>query len=398
MNIKTLKKEHQDLYEEIKNQELDQFLSNFSFNFDELSIKQYTQLSQQYRIFSNFTNIKEKFQEITNTGKLPAILSELDFACSLSKKGFEIEMIYDQHKRFIVNKNSIKSPDIILRSGNAKIFIEVAKLTTYFLYHELNKYLDETIKNYPISFWIHYSKEYSTPNITSEDFDNTDGKIKSLAKKIENKIKDISKLQFSKKKYEIDGCQVHFRSLKKDNKGFVGGGATGYAVPTEKLFNQLEKEIIKKSNKALKWHNSNEPSHYIIALDLEEFSSSPFDILNLLYGGQTHYESKDFENDKPSCYYSLKLFLESSKFLNLDEEYKHFLYTVGFDLNKTTIINNFGLFISEENKLINITGIIVKNQNSLQYLPNPFSNKKSTDLIKIFNYPIVPKFYEQYMV
>ena len=371
--------------------ELKEFLENINFDVQMLNAQQFYQLIEQISLLKKFVGLESKLKEVTSKQKLDPILSELNFAYNLAKLGFKIEMICDGDKRFIDNKKNRKqSPDFIALKDNNEYFVEVTKFQTSYPNEELKKHLDQEIKKYPIYFWVQFSEEYSTPCLTSDDYNLFQGKIEVLSNKIKEILPDYENMN---SEVEIDGCIIYFTPLPKNEQGFIGGGVYEYLLPTEKISDSLKNRLSQKSAKSLSWDTSNKLRYYLIALDLEEFTSFsfPYGLLHLLYGKITYYNAEEFGQRKPKCYYKLKEFLDSPDFQSLSYQCKDFLFKVGFDINKESIVDELGIFISQRNEFSNVTGVLVKSHNSYQYLPNPFSTKNDSDLINFFDFPILPE-------
>jgi len=386
------------MHNNIHNNDLGEFLRNILFDETLLDDHQYHQLANQISVLRKIKNIENKFKEVSNKQKLAPVLSELNFVYEFARLGFEIELIYDGHKRFICKKNKIKSPDFIALNGNDEYFIEVTKLTTSNPNEELIKHLEQKIKNYPVWFWVHFSEEYSTPCMSSEDWNLFQERIKDLSDKIQKILPDH---KFWNSSLEINGCTVYFNPLTENEQGFIGGCVYGYLLPSEKIYSHVEKRLVDKSKESLSWSTStlNNPRFYLLALDLEEFTSFPYGLLHLLYGKITYYSKEHFGARKPKFYYKVQEFLETEDFQSLDKRLKDFLLNVGFDINKEAMVNNLGIFIDKEirDKFSNVTGVLIKSHDSYQYLPNPFSKKNGSELIDFFNFPIIPETFEKYL-
>ncbi len=135
----------------------------------------------------------------------------------------------------------------------------------------------------------------------------------------------------------------------------------------------------------------------MLALDLEGFETLPSGLSHLLYGPITYCVPNDFIEKKPECYYRLREFLNSVDYDLLDDRHKKFLFQVGYDISSQYIVNKLGVFMEQKEALSGITGVLVRSHNSFQYLPNPFSSKSSSQLIDVFDLPIVSEVFGKYL-
>ncbi|EAT58128.1 hypothetical protein [Chlorobium ferrooxidans] len=378
----------------ISNGELSAFLAGVSFDAKLLNDYQYDQLCGQISVLKGLKGIKNKFNEITGELKVHSVLSELSFACLFAKLNFDVELIYDGHARFIKNNKKIKSPDFIATVNGDEYFVEVTSFGASDPNEELRRVLNDEIKKYPLCFWVHFPEIYSLPCITSDDYESQKERIRMLSEKIKSHLPSYKAIR---NQVEIEDCIVHFKQLPVGEEGYIDMGVTSYLIPVEKISKHVEKRLVEKSEKLQSWHEPNKPKYYLLALDIRGFQAFPYGLLHLLYGPITYYNHNDFIEKKPECYYLLRGYLDSVDYDLLDDRHKRFLFQVGYDISRQSIVSKLGIFMEKKEAFSGITGVLVSSNNSFQYLPNPCSLNSSSKLIDYLDLPLVPEIFGKYL-
>ncbi len=362
-------------------------LKQLDINLEEIPYRLCLKLKSKCYQYRNFQGIDAKlFEAKGNINKLNSIASELIFACEFSNKGFSVELISQADPQFSVRRKTLPSPDLIVSTDKLKIFVEVAKLTTSDPNFELGQHIENEIKKYPVTFRVQFNNKISKPSIDHASKSAFKDKILNLANEIKKLLPDYKNLPDS---ISIEGNEVYFKLLENNEQGFMGGGSTYSISPKYELSTQLLK-IIDHKNKV--WSGDLDPKAYIVAMDLEEFETSAFNMLHLLYGPIEHFEPREFPDSGPQCLEKLKQFIESEKFKSIDQQYHQLLYKVGYNPNSNRIIAEPGIFISDSDKYSKISGIVTRSSyDSFQYFPNPCSTKSQPELIDRFGYSILPE-------
>jgi hypothetical protein len=324
--------------------------------------------------------IQEEVKDVSDLNKFLSIISELETARILGKRGNAVNLLPD-------NYFSGRSPDLLCKNKIMSSYIEVTRLNDNpYISDPIITYLRELLRSYPYRVDVVIKEKLSIPKVRGRDRLAQSILVKASLNEFDSKFKNTT---FSVFPHEIDTRCLIFKIYKTDSgNGYPGVvSSTCVKIPSENLRDYVKERLTKKAEKREDFKNNHLTYPYILTFDCDEPFIDDDDLDNLLYGitnsiailasnaspaeKQKHIILRDTEwenviNEKTN-----------SHFWN-DIEYAKENGWKDFLLEKRIIPTDFffrtddGLFLAEP-LMKNVSGVLFKNKtHKVFFYPNPF--------------------------
>ena len=319
-------------------------------------------------------NLQDKFAETSDWGKFLSLGSELFFAYEFVKLGFCVSLILDNSIEWKTNGNNIPSPDFTIKKCGKEYLVEVARIKGDGTISEISNKIKPIIEQYPFCISIHYSEKFSSPAVSYDQRKDREKLVKDFVRQFERIIPQINNSSLPKNEYILD-CEIKFAascSQSGSQKLTTSGGTDLHKKINSEIKNQLEK----KAEKRKKWNNSQRKLPYLVALDVNQYWFSEDRLVPFLFGKKFDYGCK-------TQYSELPIVTQAKH-----NGWMEFLENVGFKANSISYIPKPGdipdlppgILICNKTIQKNLTGIIIKSTQSLQFVSNPFADKEINDI------------------
>lgn len=323
---------------------------------------------------SNCLNIECKLAEATNWDKLVALESELFFAKEFGKLGFSVTFISDSDREWYKGKQQTPSPDLLVEKDGEKILIEVARISDDETRFEIQDRLIKIVRQTGFAITIQYSKEFSVPAICHKSREVRHKQIDEFVREFTKAIPLINANVLPEEK-NILGCKVKFEK-SCHNYGYFRGGLTAVLIsPHEDIEPHIKRILKNKAEKREKFSDVQKNIPYLVALDIQQKDFwVEHHLTSLLFGGRRYIGELSKTREVGIPYFSEPQSVKLAK----ERGWEEYLKSIGFDPNSDNPINpDTEPAILLNNHIIskNLTGVIVRNREKLEFVPNPFAEE-----------------------
>ncbi len=311
-------------------------------------------------------NIQGKLNDVPNLNKFQSIVSELEIAQALIRRGKSVELLPDTYM------GMTSPPDLLVSDKKIEAYIEVKRITddsTFdLIINFLRRFLNKN--NYPYIVNVELNEMMSIPAITWQERQHKEKVIRKAFQEFEAKIKILNSKSLPAEIETIAGKFEIKRSIK--GKGFPGFIRTSFVkISEERQIEKIRRDVIVKAKKRNKWSNEHRSKIFIIALDFEELFYNKDYLEIALIGNTEKYIPPLKVPNKPLT----KEILHAIKL-----GWEPFLREKYIIPSKQICLNNKrkGIYLTEPIAK-NISGVLGKFGQELHFIPNPFAYDEIND-------------------
>jgi hypothetical protein len=325
------------------------------------------------------TNIEElpivglqgKLADIGSTEKLTSTLSEIKASRLLAERGFEVELLSDNDKKFPKHhKKDQEPPDLYANRGDFKLLVEVTRKSEddplFLLHKELTPILTE--RDFILS--VFYSEELSQLAVDYRERNENKKLFQEFTQELQRCLNFLSRDQLPYD-FSLDSSII---SVKPAEPGW---GRISYVtssmalVPKKKYIQQVQDAIRRKAKKRKSWSSDHLKEPFLIFLDLEASVNLYKAVFPALYGSRMLIDWLKANQFGPQRVTYPEFVMDK-----LQGSQQELLFKLGFDSRRRSYIDKPGFFVTEEVVRSNVSGVVTMRENQVECFPNPFCNKQ----------------------
>lgn len=342
---------------------------------DDSKVPSYIWLSY-YDLLTNIeelpiVGLQEKLAEVGSPKKLTSTLSEIKASRLLAERGFEVELLSDNDKKFPKHhKTDQNPPDLYANRGDFKLLVEVTRKSEDDILFLLHEELVPILKERDFILSVFYSEKLSQLAVDRLERDENEKVLKEFTQELQRCLNSLSRDQLPYD-FSLDSSII---SVKPAEPGW---GRISYVtssmalVPKEKYIQQVQKAIKLKASKRESWSTNHLREPFLIFLDLESSVNLYKAVFPALYGSRMLIDWLKTNQFGPQRVTYPEFVMDQ-----LQGSQQELLFKLGFDSRRRSYIDKPGFFITEEVVRRNVTGVVTMRENQVECFPNPFCEKQ----------------------
>ena len=324
--------------------------------------------------------LQDKLADVGCHTKLLPILSELRAAKEFAKRGFKVELVKDNDCRFRGNQ---QSPDLLVETGETKIWIEVMRKFSDSIDSLLYEKLTPILEAKDFALTISYSTSLSTMATNKEEKEQKERVVEKFIQDLTVEINSL-KLNELPCSFILSDAEIYIEQAKSGWGGVSFCDMPLNLIPTEKCVKQIKDSVQRKASKRKKWKGNLLANPFLILLDIE--SSELYNVIyRSLYGSGNYIDWL-----KPDEFGPKRVIYPEVVRDRLNGDQRELIRQLGFDSRRHLYIASPGIFVTEEDVQKNVSGVIAMINERVECFPNPFCDREIClpNLPSILNIPL----------